>query len=111
MKKRSHKPLLGETDQLSRFEPASYLRTPEDIHHFADACLDDPTTFQVQQDCAGTMAKALGIQMLVRATGIPYADLTEALHATTYSPAYESTIAKVISTYRDLPTGLTTRSS
>lgn len=82
---------MGET--FSRFDPAEYLQSDEDMAHYLDACLEEGDAKQVAQ-ALGTIARARGMTQLARETGISSEGLYRAL-STDGNPEF-ATILKVI---------------
>jgi probable addiction module antidote protein len=68
------------TESFSRYDAAEYLKTPEDMGLYLEACLEeDPGDGSLVRLALGDIAKAKGMTQLAKITGISREGLYKAL--------------------------------
>ena len=75
------------TEQFTRFDSADYLKTPEDMAAYLDACFEeDPGDGSLIRAALNDIARAKGMTQIARDTGLGRESLYKALglklHAT-----------------------------
>ena len=83
------------TEQLTRFDTVDYLKSPEDMAAYLDACFEeDPGDGSLIRAALGDVARAKGMSQLARDTGLAREGLYKAL-SVEGNPEF-STIMKVM---------------
>ena len=68
------------TEEFTKWDSADYLKTPEDIRHYLDACIeDDPGDGSLIRHALGAIARAQNMSQLARKVGMSREGLYKAL--------------------------------
>jgi len=82
------------TEKFTRFDAAEYLKTPEDMAAYLDACFDDEGDGVLIRAALNDIARAQGMTQVARDAGLGRESLYKAL-SSTGNPEF-ATIMKVM---------------